>query len=94
MKEQLRRASRRMTGRKVPPTPRQMQMNRRHATMYGGESDAEKGRAGRSGAKTSKPKNVGPKTIIAEESRSRSASPDEETKASKFNFKFGKSGNR
>jgi len=63
--------------------------------LYGGESDAEKGRAGRSRPKTSTPQNVAPKTnIVEEESRSRSTSPDQDKKASKFNFKFGKSGNR
>jgi hypothetical protein len=69
MREQLKRASRRMTGRKVPPTPRQMQMNRRHATMYGG--DVEKGKGGSSKAKPSRTKGQ-----VSEKSSSRSTSPD------------------
>jgi len=88
VRETLKRASRRLTGRKVPPTPRGD--NRRQGTIYGVSRDVERGAATK--ALPSEPAKPTPAAgwLAEEKDRSRSRSPgDSEKPTAKPGKKFG-----
>jgi len=87
MRETLKRASRRLTGRKVPPTPRGG--TRRQGTIYGVPKDIERGTAPKSSpSEPAKPKPAAG-WLAEEKDRSRSRSPGSEKPTTKLGKKFG-----
>jgi hypothetical protein len=87
VRETLKRASRRLTGRKVPPTPRGG--NKRQGTIYGVPKDIERGTASKS--LPSEPAKHTPASgwLAEEKDRSRSRSPGSEKPTQKQGKKFG-----